>query len=293
MVRFIIALNLVDKEDVEYIKSCKTRISDINHFKINIDASRLFKVNGFKVFNLTNGIIENLSLEDAISEDSGVQWETNFDEYDFADGYIELNCFGGSGNDVLMFSYGYELLDIYPNYFYLYNCGTFCDGGFDIGVSIDLRGEEFCLYLNRTLVYGEVEMNDSEPVVFIERFYKISLESDLKIFYRPISSNSYVIGDAFVIDGSDFGDLCIMPQDCKKCIMGSLYVDKNINAVLHPNVEELNTIGVDNSCKVKLFISKLTADKVISNIAYYYDYKDNDVSAIDYLRDYNIHIELY
>jgi hypothetical protein len=293
MVRFIIALNLVNKEDVDYVKSRKTSLSANKDFVMGISEDKFFKVDGFKVFNLTDGVIENIGLKDAFSEDSGIEWETNFDEYDFADGYIELNCFGGSWNDVLMFSYGYELLDIYPNYFYLYNCGTFCDGGFDIGVSIDLRSEEFCLYLNRTLVYGGVEMSDSEPVVFIERFYKISIESDLKTFYRPVSSNSYVIGDAFVIDGSDFDDLCIMPQDCKKCIIGCLYVEKNINVVLHPNVEEVNMIGIDNSCKVKLFISKVTADKVIHNIVSGYEYEEKVVGAIDYLKDYNVYIELY
>ena len=312
MVRFITALNLVDKEDVEYIKSRKTRISDINHFKINIDASRLFKVNGFKVFNLTNGIIENLSLEDAISEDSGIQWNYRFN----AEGYVELNCFGDLKSGIgyknkLMFSYGYEILDIYPRYIYLRNYDEYSLANLPIGIKIYFDSEEFYLSIGMAKVYSWGDLEDNEPIVFVHRNYKLNIETDFENFYRPVGKNSHCIGDVFVVIGSGMDDVCIIPSDCTKCVVGSSLTKGSISIVLHPNVKLLDIYNLDDSCRLNLFISSKTAEQVVNMITRKVAFRltrklgfkpakdladklcGNWLDAIGYLRDYNIHIELY
>lgn len=318
MVRFIIALNLVNKEDVDYIKSCKTSLSEINHFKINIDKYRVFKVNGFKVFNLTDGIIENLSLEDAISEDSGIQWVYRLYRFD-AKGYAELNCFGdlidcksGTGSkNMLMFSYEYEILDIYPRYFYLSNYDVYSLSNLPISIMIDLNSEEFYLGIGMTKFYSRDNFGDNEPIVFVSRNYQLNMKTDFESFYRPVSNSSYCLGDVFVVNGGECESVCLMPSDCTKCVVGSGLIKRNISIVLHPNVKSIDAYYLDNSCKLNLFISSKTAEQVVDMIVLKVMLREYHLSelkaikgladklrgyglgAIDYLKDYNVYIELY
>lgn len=309
------ALNLVDKEDVEYIKSCKTSLSEINHFIIDIDTSRLFKINGFKVFNLTNGIIENLSLEDALSEDSGIQWNYRFN----AEGCVELNCFGDlenykSGNeyrDMLMFSYEYELLDIYPKYFYLNNYDVYSLANLPTEIIIDLNSEEFYLGVGMTKVYNWDNLEDNEPIMFVRRNYQLIMKTDFESFYRPVGNGSYCMGDVFVVIGSECDSVCIMPSDCTKCVVSSGLINRNISIVLHPNVKSIDVYYLDDSCRLNWFISSKTAEQVVNMIARkvalrltrklgYKPARDlanklceYGLGAIDKLKDYNVYIELY
>ena len=315
MVRFIMALNLVDKEDVDYIKSCKTSLSEINHFKININTFRFFKVNGFKVFNLTDGVIENLSLEDAINKDSGIQWAYRFD----AEGYAELNCFcdlqgckSGTGyKDMFMFSYEYEILDIYPRYFYLRNYDVYSLSNLPISIFIDLDGEEFYLGVGMTKVYSRDNFEDNEPIKFASRNYQLSMKTDFESFYMPIGKGSYCLGDVFVVNGSECEGVHIMPSDCIKCVVGSRLINRNISVVLQPNVKSIDLYYLDKSCILNLFISSETAEQVVDMLVHKVVLRESRISgvksvkgladklcgyglgAIDYLKDYNIHIELY
>lgn len=318
MVRFIIALNLVNKEDAEYIKSCKTSLPEINYFKINIDKYRVFKVNGFKVFNLTDGIMENLSLEDAINKDSGIQWNYRLYRFD-AKGYAELNCFGDlidckSGTkykDMLMFSYEYEIFDIYPRYFYLSNYDVYSLTNLPISILIDLNSEEFYLGVGGTKVYNRDNFEDNEPIMFVSRNYQLSMKTDFERFYRPVSNSSYCLGDVFVVNGGECESVCIMPSDCTKCVVGSGLINRNISIVLHPNVKSIDAYYLDNSCRLNLFISSETAEKVVNMIVrkvmlrQYHTPGFESVKGladklcgyglgdIDYLKDYNVYIELY
>lgn len=313
MVRFIIALNLVDKEDVDYIKSCKTSISVTNHFIVDINTSRFFKVNGFKVFNLTDGIIENLSLEDAISAESGIQWTYKFN----AEGCVELNCFGDlenykSGNeyrDMLMFSYEYDVLDIYPKYFYLNNYDVYSLANLPTEIIIDLNSEEFYLGVGMTKVYSWDNLENNEPIMFVRRNYQLSMRTDFESFYRPIGNNSYCIGDVFVVTGGEYNDGCIMPSDCTKCVVSSGLTNRNIGIVLQPNAELIDIYYLDDSCRLNLFISSKTAEQVVNMIAHKVALRlthkigsdncladklcGNWLDTIDSLKDYNICIELY
>lgn len=318
MVRFIIALNLVNKEDVDYIKSCKTSLSEINYFKINIDKYRVFKVNGFKVFNLTNGIIENLSLEDAINKDSGIQWVYRLYRFD-TKGYAELNCFGDlidcksgtKSKDMLMFSYEYEIFDIYPRYFYLSNYDVYSLSNLPISILIDLNSEEFYLGVGGTKVYNRDNFEDNEPIMFVSRNYQLSMKTDFERFYRPVSNSSYCLGDVFVVNGGECESVCIMPSDCKKCVVGSGLINRNISIVLHPNVKSIDVYYLDNSCRLNLFISSETAEQVVNMVVRKWMLRQYPTSgfesvkgladklcsyglgAIDYLKDYNVYIELY
>lgn len=318
MVRFIIALNLVDAEDVEYIKSCKTHLSEINHFKIVIDKYRVFKVNGFKVFNLTDGIIENLSLEDAISEDSGIQWSYRLYRFD-AKGYAELNCFGDlidcksgtSSKDMFMFSYDYEILDIYPKYFYLSNYDVYSLTNLPISIMIDLNSEEFYLGIGMTKFYSRDNFGDNEPIVFVSRNYQLNMKTDFESFYKPVTANSYCLGDVFVVNGGECEGICVMPSDCTKCVVGSGLIKRNISIVLQPNVKIIDLYYLDKSCKLNLFISSKTAEQVVDMIVRKVMLREYHISefkaikgladklrgyglgAIDYLKDYNVYIELY
>lgn len=318
MVRFIIALNLVNAEDVEYIKSCKTHLSETNHFKIVIDKYRVFKVNGFKVFNLTDGIIENLSLEDAISEDSGIQWSYRLYRFD-AKGYAELNCFGDlidcksgtSSKDMFMFSYDYEIIDIYPKYFYLSNYDVYSLTNLPISIMIDLNSEEFYLGIGMTKFYSRDNFGDNEPIVFVSRNYQLNMKTDFKSFYRPVGDSSYCLGDVFVVNGGECEGICVMPSDCTKCVVGSGLIKRNISIVLHPNVKSISLYYLDKSCKLNLFISSKTAEQVVDMIVRKVMLREYHISefkaikgladklrgyglgAIDYLKDYNVYIELY
>lgn len=306
------ALNLVDKEDVEYIRNCKTHLSETSHFEIHINKSRFFKVNGFKIFNLTSGIIENLSLEDALSEDSGIQWDYRFN----AEGYVELNCFGDLKSctgykNKLMFSYEYEILDIYPRYIYLRNYDEYSLANLPIGIMIDLDSGEFYLGIGMAKVYSWDKSENNKPIVFVRKNYKLNIETDFESSYSPVGKDGYCIGDVFVVIGSEFDIVCIMPSDCTKCVVGSSLTKSNISIVLHPNAKILDIYNLDESCRLNLFISSKTAEQVVNMIARRVVIRStrklgfksaqgladklcgNWLDIIDYLKDYNIYIEFY
>ena len=180
-----------------------------------------------------------------------------------------------------------------------------------ISIMIDLNSEEFYLGIGGIKVYSRDNFGDNEPIVFVSRNYQLNMKTDFESFYRPVGRGSYCLGDVFVVNGGECESVCIMPSDCTKCVVGSGLINRNISIVLQPNVKLIDAYYLDETCRLNLFISSETAEQVVGMVVRKVMLRQYHTSgfesvkgladklcgyglgAIDYLKDYNVYIELY